>query len=41
MADKLLGIIREINVELALLIRIIIRKVRRGNIIERTTINLI
>jgi hypothetical protein len=32
---------REISVELALLIGIIIREVRRGNIIERTIINLV
>jgi hypothetical protein len=41
MADRLLGIIREISVELALLIGIIIREARRGNIIKRTTIDLI
>jgi hypothetical protein len=41
MADRLLDIIREANVELALLIGIIIKEIRRGNIIERTIINLI
>jgi hypothetical protein len=41
MADRLLGIIREASVELALLIEIIIKEVRRRNIIERTIIDLI
>jgi hypothetical protein len=32
---------REINIELALLIEIIIREIKRENIIKRTIINLI
>jgi hypothetical protein len=32
---------REVSVELALLIGIIIKEIRRGNIIERTTIDLV
>jgi hypothetical protein len=41
MVDRLLGIMREVNVELAFLIGIIIKEVKRGNIIKRITINLV
>jgi hypothetical protein len=40
-ADRLLGIMREASVELALPIGIITREAKRGNITERTTINLV
>jgi hypothetical protein len=41
MVNRLLGIMREASVELALLIGIIIREVRRGNITKRTIIDLV
>jgi hypothetical protein len=41
MADRLLGIMREASVELALPMGTITREARRGNITERTTIDLV